>query len=276
MRYIIPLAAVSALLPCYPVEAFVIPSPSTNGGTNTASTAFNVATIGDDVAQKSDARENSSTSKDLERQRLKQALLGRLGGPTISSAQEDKNYAALFDPVLADPITKEPLSISYIGPILGGGASRSGVRVELSSSADSERIYEGRTNTYINLLEPVSSSTSEDVESDGEKTSVSKSPILASLLSLTPPPLRSIIANVTNSENVEYIPMRDLFTSPSVSFAYERGWRQGFAAAGFPGADKEFEMANEYFAPVLARKNNMGVESVLVDMSCATGEQKRV
>ena len=160
MKYIIPLAAVSALLPCYPVVAFVTPSPSTSGGTNTASTAFNVATLGDDVAQKSDARENSSASKDLERQRLKQALLGRLGGPTISSAQEDKNYAALFDPVLADPITKEPLSISYIGPILGGGASRSGVRVELSSSADSERIYEGRTNKYINLLEPASSSTS--------------------------------------------------------------------------------------------------------------------
>jgi hypothetical protein len=70
--------------------------------------------------------------------------------------------------------------------------------------------------------------------------------------------------------------MRDLFTSPSVSFAYERGWRQGFAAAGFPGADKEFEMANEYFAPVLAKKNDMSGESVLVDMSCATGEQKRV
>jgi hypothetical protein len=66
--------------------------------------------------------------------------------------------------------------------------------------------------------------------------------------------------------------MRDLFTSPSVSFAYERGWRQGFAAAGFPGADKEFDMANEYFAPVLARKNKKGEESVLVDMSCATGE----
>ena len=66
--------------------------------------------------------------------------------------------------------------------------------------------------------------------------------------------------------------MRDLFTSPSVSFAYERGWRQGFAAAGFPGADREFEMANEYFAPVIAAKMEKEDDSVLVDMSCATGE----
>ena len=59
--------------------------------------------------------------------------------------------------------------------------------------------------------------------------------------------------------------MRDLFTSPSVSFAYERGWRQGFNQAGFPGADREFEMAKEYFAPALEQS------SVVVDMSCATG-----
>ncbi|KAL7440826.1 hypothetical protein ACHAXH_008972 [Discostella pseudostelligera] len=244
------------------VEAFV-PSASTNGGA--PSTFRTVATIGDDVAQDS-ALENSTTNKELERQRLKQSLLGRLGGPTLSTL-EDKNNAAVFDAVLADPLTKEPLSMSYIGPILGGGASRSGIRVALSSSADSNRVFEGRTNTYINLLEPSSS----DLESDNdEKSSVSNSPILASLLSLTPPPLRSVIASVTNSD-IEYIPMRDLFTSPSVSFAYERGWRQGFAAAGFPGADKEFDMANEYFAPVLARKNKKGEESVLVDMSCATG-----
>jgi len=28
---------------------------------------------------------------------------------------------------------------------------------------------------------------------------------------------------------------RDLFTSPAVFFSFERGWRQGFAQAGFPG-----------------------------------------
>ncbi len=34
----------------------------------------------------------------------------------------------------------------------------------------------------------------------------------------------------------------ELFRSPLISFAYERGWRQGFALAGFPGVDKEYEM----------------------------------
>merc|ERR1712157_305402 len=69
----------------------------------------------------------------------------------------------------------------------------------------------------------------------------------------------------------DYIPMRDLFTSPAVSFAYERGWRQGFAAAGFPGVEKEFEMVHDYFRPVVS-----GVDkSVVVDMSCATGLMTR-
>lgn len=63
-----------------------------------------------------------------------------------------------------------------------------------------------------------------------------------------------------------YVPMRDLFTSPTVSYAYERGWRQGFSQAGFPGADREFEMAKEYFAPCI-----ISGSSTVVDMSCATG-----
>lgn len=35
----------------------------------------------------------------------------------------------------------------------------------------------------------------------------------------------------------------DLFRSPLISFVYERGWRQSFAWAGFPGADQEFRYA---------------------------------
>lgn len=53
------------------------------------------------------------------------------------------------------------------------------------------------------------------------------------------------------------------FQSPLVSFAYERGWRQGFAWAGFPGADKEYELAMDYLQP--------GYGSTLVDMSCGSG-----
>lgn len=75
---------------------------------------------------------------------------------------------------------------------------------------------------------------------------------------------------MTGSE--EFIPMRDLFTSPAVSYAYERGWRQGFAQAGFPGPDVEADMAMDYFAPVVARTNY----SVVVDMSCATGKFERI
>lgn len=41
--------------------------------------------------------------------------------------------------------------------------------------------------------------------------------------------------------------------------------------AGFPGPDMEATMANEYFAPAIAKAAADGSKSVLVDMSCATG-----
>ncbi|KAI3430392.1 hypothetical protein D9Q98_004987 [Chlorella vulgaris] len=54
-----------------------------------------------------------------------------------------------------------------------------------------------------------------------------------------------------------------IFRSPLVSAVYERGWRQGFAWAGFPGADKEYELACDYLQPAYG--------STLVDMSCGSG-----
>lgn len=55
----------------------------------------------------------------------------------------------------------------------------------------------------------------------------------------------------------------ELFRQPLVSFVYERGWRQNFAGAGFPGAEKEFEMAMQYLQPAQG--------GVLIDASCGTG-----
>lgn len=65
--------------------------------------------------------------------------------------------------------------------------------------------------------------------------------------------------------NKDYVPMQDLFTSPLVSYAYERGWRQGFAAAGFPGVEKEYEMARDFF------KDEGEGGGTVVDMSCGSG-----
>ncbi|EIE18993.1 S-adenosyl-L-methionine-dependent methyltransferase [Coccomyxa subellipsoidea C-169] len=54
-----------------------------------------------------------------------------------------------------------------------------------------------------------------------------------------------------------------IFRSPLVSFAYERGWRSSFTWAGFPGEQKEFEMAMDYLQAAYGE--------VLVDMSCGSG-----
>lgn len=55
----------------------------------------------------------------------------------------------------------------------------------------------------------------------------------------------------------------EIFRRPQVSFAYERGWRQGFVWAGFPGVDKEYEIAMDYLRPAYGQ--------VLLDMSCGSG-----
>lgn len=55
----------------------------------------------------------------------------------------------------------------------------------------------------------------------------------------------------------------ELFRNPLVSFVYERGWRQGFASAGFPGPDQELQAALGYLGPVQG--------GTLLDLSCGSG-----
>lgn len=99
----------------------------------------------------------------------------------------------------------------------------------------------------------------------------------------------------------------ELFRSPLISFVYERGWRQGFSWAGFPGVDKEvrritgpppkpsgippplplirlfcipelahepspslqFDLAMDYLEPVISAASPL--QPVIVDMSCGSG-----
>lgn len=56
---------------------------------------------------------------------------------------------------------------------------------------------------------------------------------------------------------------QEIFRNPLVSLAYERGWRQGFVWAGFPGADAEAALAIDYLTPAHG--------SVVLDLSCGSG-----
>ncbi|KAK9742593.1 hypothetical protein RND81_03G184400 [Saponaria officinalis] len=58
-------------------------------------------------------------------------------------------------------------------------------------------------------------------------------------------------------------PVTEFFSAPVMSFVYERGWRQNFGLGGYPGPDREFEMAKDYFRPVLG--------GTIVDASCGSG-----
>uniref|UniRef100_A0A0E0LV06 Methyltransferase type 11 domain-containing protein n=1 Tax=Oryza punctata TaxID=4537 RepID=A0A0E0LV06_ORYPU len=55
----------------------------------------------------------------------------------------------------------------------------------------------------------------------------------------------------------------EVFRTPLVSFLYERGWRQNFIWGGFPGLEREFEMAKTYLKPTTG--------GIIVDASCGSG-----
>ena len=169
------------------------------------------------------------------------------------------------DPILADPITKEPLVVtSTSGTILGGQLGPNKVKYTLKASPSTAEVYAGDSLSYINLLESVD--TLEKASGEESSAEDTRNELVKRLTPLVPPPLRIVLSS-SGLVGDDYIPMRDLFTSPAVSYAYERGWRQGFAQAGFPGPEEEATLAMEYFAPAMMGETNR----VLVDMSCATG-----
>ena len=250
------------LLP--PITAFVLQS---NPGTLESSLGFRLR------AQ----RKRSVDDVDIETIRLRRkedlkSLLGISKKGTVSVS----NRSDVFDSVLACPIDKQPLKIVLDSDEFESSSSliasfdvidannnnkvqrKRGRKVLLLTESGCHK-YAGRTDGFYDLLADSSSNSN----ADSEKSSSDK--FVETMRVFVPPPLRSYL--LPNNDK-EYIPMRDLFTSPAVSFAYERGWRQGFAAAGFPGADTEYEMVRDYFAPAVASANNV---TVVVDMSCATG-----
>lgn len=87
--------------------------------------------------------------------------------------------------------------------------------------------------------------------------------------------------------SLQEVVQTDTFRNPFVAFVYERGWRQGFANAGFPGVDSEFEKLLEFWGPEsIESKNEVEDESdevkirsvltgTLLDMSCGSGLMSR-
>lgn len=60
-------------------------------------------------------------------------------------------------------------------------------------------------------------------------------------------------------------PGKLIFQLPWVSYAYERGWRNSFQSAGFPGIDKELDMLLDHVLPA----------DTILDMSCGSGLMSR-
>ncbi|KAK9047019.1 hypothetical protein V6N11_052883 [Hibiscus sabdariffa] len=73
-----------------------------------------------------------------------------------------------------------------------------------------------------------------------------------------------LVASSGSKQYDESMPLAtEFFRTPVISFLYERGWLQNFVFSGFPGPEKEFDMAKNYLKPVLGGN--------IVDASCGSG-----
>ena len=136
------------------------------------------------------------------------------------------------DDVLADPIRKQPLraEVTVVG----------GLRRERCVSQDGKRYPVNRL--YADLV-PTSGRSEES-------------------LTIGIDELREELVDAWGSRV-----QTGLFRSPLTAFLYERGWRQNFKAAGFPGIDVEFKEVQRWFQPAAG--------GVIVDMSCGSGLMTR-
>jgi ubiquinone/menaquinone biosynthesis C-methylase UbiE len=85
--------------------------------------------------------------------------------------------------------------------------------------------------------------------------------------------------------SLQEVVQTDTFRNPLTAFLYERGWRQGFANAGFPGVDAEFELLLDFFgkgheeeSTDEATTTDDGtpiMKGTLLDMSCGSGLMSR-
>ena len=71
---------------------------------------------------------------------------------------------------------------------------------------------------------------------------------------------------LTNRERIG----QNFFQNPIIPFVYERGYRQNFENAGFPGIVKEFEEVDAFFS------SDSSHLDVAVDLSCGSGFMTRL
>mmetsp|Transcript_31012 Transcript_31012/g.62929 ORF Transcript_31012/g.62929 Transcript_31012/m.62929 type:complete len:352 (+) Transcript_31012:56-1111(+) len=81
-------------------------------------------------------------------------------------------------------------------------------------------------------------------------------------------------------KSLQEVVQTDTFRNPFTAFLYERGWRQGFANAGFPGIDAEFELLLDFFSAVVVDENKEAgnfpvMAGTVLDMSCGSGLMSR-
>jgi len=275
-----PLAFLLAFNAASTSTAFVV-TQSTSIGTNGAHFSSRLGSATTDIQEpdiipeaESKVEANDELMSLEEKRRLaKESLFGLIGTKKTSASSIDGAVSAngFVDLVLADPVTKESLKLSAQGTLLGGQSQLSSpIKLELRSA---ENTYEGRPNTYYDLLRSSSveakraeeeTKKMESVERDDSENQITD--LINNLRVFLPPPIRNVLSTTGVLPGDDYIPMRDLFTSPQVSFAYERGWRQGFVAAGFPGADEEASLVQTFFGA-----DGDQATKTVVDMSCATG-----
>ena len=107
------------------------------------------------------------------------------------------------------------------------------------------------------------------VEDDGRWNLTVGSAVNAASRDAAPGSLYDLVRGALPSELKGLLPTSSYFgtatfETPQVAFAYERGWRDSFKRAGFPGPDEEAQLAMEALG-------DAAKDGIIVDASCGSG-----
>jgi len=190
---------------------------------------------------------------------LKRGVTGRRVTCRAENGVQGVKKSAL-DGVLCCPVSFQPLKPTFTGSVTGVECSSNGL------------VYKNIDDTFLDLT-PASGKPASVLM---EKASGTQNKRVNSLVPAEVIALADTIQKASGGRLRPAELLRDGYTgdrlglgtstfqNPLVSGIYERGWRQSFARAGFPGPEKEFETAQKWLLPA-------AMNGVLVDASCGSG-----
>ena len=179
--------------------------------------------------------------------RARARTCGRAGAPQVRGAQSLRAQMDAADELLEPSDSGVAVPESPVTALFQCPQCRAEIRLEDAACANCGAPFD-RTPSFVDLTPESTAKKNKDNSLAAQAT---RNPFLSIALSqlgaqLSGQPLR-----------------QELFRTPVVSYLYERGWRESFKQAGFPGIEKEYDLAMDFFEAARGK--------TVMDLSCGSG-----